>query len=217
MPPTPPEVIDLLSSSDDDNDEDLKRAIAMSLIEVGGAAEPLVDSQIHVSNPPEAGPTPTESKENSHGVAFGSVLLDRKAMEDERRARAAKRKREDGEPPEHGPADRRPPAPGSAASRKEVNIPSRGTGRAANSTSLLSTVQPVSTQRFLKGAVKRTWTCGYERHGDDIKIEEVFQKDKLELAILASYQWDDDWLLSKIDITRTRLICVAYARDKAHV
>lgn len=30
-------------------------------------------------------------------------------------------------------------------------------------------------------------------------------------------QWDDEWMLSKIDVSRTRLVCVAFASDEAQV
>ncbi|KAL2124163.1 hypothetical protein VTJ04DRAFT_528 [Mycothermus thermophilus] len=67
---------------------------------------------------------------------------------------------------------------------------------------------------FPRGLVKKTWAFGQPRRGDDIKIEEVLQKGQLQLAVLSSYQWDEEWLLSKIDISRTKLILVAYAADE---
>ncbi len=65
--------------------------------------------------------------------------------------------------------------------------------------------------------MKKTWVYGQARLGDDIKIEEVLQKTQLELAVLSSFQWDEDWLMSKVDITRTKLILVAFAADEAQV
>ena len=67
------------------------------------------------------------------------------------------------------------------------------------------------------GVVKKTWAYGQPRRGDDIKIEEVFQKDKLQLAVLSSFQWDEEWLLSKIDISRTKMILIAFANNEAQV
>ncbi|KAL1844048.1 hypothetical protein VTJ49DRAFT_5799 [Mycothermus thermophilus] len=67
---------------------------------------------------------------------------------------------------------------------------------------------------FPRGVVKKTWVSGQPRRGDDIKIEEVLQKDQLQLAVLSSYVWDEEWLLSKIDISRTKLMLVAYAADE---
>lgn len=65
--------------------------------------------------------------------------------------------------------------------------------------------------------MKRTWVRGYPRTGDDIKIEEVLQKDKLLLAMLSSYQWDDEWILSKVDATKTKLLLAAFASDDRQV
>lgn len=66
---------------------------------------------------------------------------------------------------------------------------------------------------YPKGVVLRTWTRGTPR-GGDIKIEEVFQKDDLELALLSSFQWDEEWLLSKLDLRRTKVLLVAYAANE---
>ena len=30
-------------------------------------------------------------------------------------------------------------------------------------------------------------------------------------------QWDDEWMLSKIDVSRTRLVCIAFASDEEQV
>ncbi|KAJ3946448.1 hypothetical protein N0V92_013390 [Colletotrichum tropicale] len=68
---------------------------------------------------------------------------------------------------------------------------------------------------FAKGAFRRTWARGYPRTGDDIKIEEVLQKEQLQLAVLSSFQWDEEWLLSKIDCRRTKMVLVAYAANDA--
>ncbi|KAK4179794.1 tyrosyl-DNA phosphodiesterase-domain-containing protein [Triangularia setosa] len=73
-----------------------------------------------------------------------------------------------------------------------------------------------STLPFPRGVVKKTWIYpSYPRVGDDIKIEEVLQKDFLELAVISSFQWDEDWMLSKIDISRTKLYLVAFANSEA--
>jgi hypothetical protein len=37
------------------------------------------------------------------------------------------------------------------------------------------------------------------------------------MAVLSSYQWDEDFLLTKIDIARTKLILVAFAVDDDQV
>ncbi|KAL2257244.1 hypothetical protein VTK26DRAFT_448 [Humicola hyalothermophila] len=68
---------------------------------------------------------------------------------------------------------------------------------------------------FPHGVVKKTWAWGQRRLGDDIKIEEVLQKHQLQMAVLSSFQWDEEWLLSKIDLARTKLILIAFAADDA--
>lgn len=64
--------------------------------------------------------------------------------------------------------------------------------------------------QYPRGVVKQTWAFGFPRSGD-IKIEEVLQKNDLDLAVLSSFQWDQDWILSKLNMARTKLILVAQA------
>lgn len=70
--------------------------------------------------------------------------------------------------------------------------------------------------QYPKGVVKRTWSHGYPRE-NDIKIEEVLQKNDLDLAVLSAFQWDDAWVASKLDLTKTKLICVVQSQDEEHV
>lgn len=74
-----------------------------------------------------------------------------------------------------------------------------------------------TTVPFPRGTVKRTWALGYDRSPDDIKIEEVLQRDRLLLALFSSFQWDEAWLLSKIDTSRTKILLAAFASDDAQV
>lgn len=85
------------------------------------------------------------------------------------------------------------------------------------SVSTLSINQSTGGLPFVKGVVKRTWAAGQPLTDQDIKIEDIFKKDDLELAVLSSFQWDETWLLSKIDTSRTRLILVAFANSEAQV
>jgi Tyrosyl-DNA phosphodiesterase len=66
---------------------------------------------------------------------------------------------------------------------------------------------------FPNGDVRKTWAYGCHRQ-DDIKIEEVLQKDDLELAVLSAYQWDDEWILRKINMRKTKVICVVQAETE---
>lgn len=173
------------TAASDIDDEALRAAIALSL-----------QSPTQGSPSPAALAPPTKSpaRHDQHQAEapFSLLSLNRRKMEEERLARAArKRPRSPSDddvvevpPPKKMPA----PVPCHAA-----------------------------TLPYPDGAVKRTWVRGYPRTGDDIKIEEVLQKDELLLAMLSSYQWDDEWILSKIDMTKTKLVLAAFASDDRQV
>lgn len=138
-------------------------------------------------------PTELLTSSSSGGGNVGLLALDRKKMEAERLHRLAKRRRDvssDDDVVEVPPPKRKAPP-------ELPNIP--------------------SLPPFANGCVKRTWARGYPRTAEDIKIEEVLQKDNLVLAVLSSFQWDDEWILSKIDLAKTKLILLAYAADEAQV
>lgn len=186
--------------SDMDEDEALRYAIALSLQEQENQ-----DQQTSSHVPPASASSASSSRRNgtgSGGASFGLLSLDRKKMEQERLQRLAKRRRSPLDEDDDDVVEVPPPK------RKTPVEPSR---------SLPGPSPPSSSPPFPGGVVKRTWARGYPRTPEDIKIEEVFQKDRLELAVLSSYQWDDEWLLSKIDLRRTKLLLVAYAADESQV
>jgi hypothetical protein len=49
------------------------------------------------------------------------------------------------------------------------------------------------------GVVKKTHVAGKPRAGNDITIEEVFQRENLNVAVLSSFLWDIEWLFSKFN------------------
>lgn len=126
-------------------------------------------------------------------ATFGSILLNRKEMEAERLRRLGKRQRspEDNnveeEPVKKRPAQKQP--------RAVVH----------------------SQLRYPHGTVRRTWARGYPKTSDDITIEEVFQKEGLQLAVLSSFQWDEEWMLSKLNVHETRILLLAFAADEGQV
>ena len=65
---------------------------------------------------------------------------------------------------------------------------------------------------FPNGTVLKTWAFPHER-SDDIKIEEVLQRSTLKLAVISSFQWDMEWLYSKVG--STKLILVMQAKGEA--
>lgn len=70
--------------------------------------------------------------------------------------------------------------------------------------------------RYPTGVVKRTWVRGCPQEDDMIKIEEIFQKDDLDLAVLSTFQVDPDWVSTKL-LDKTKVIWVLGARDEEEV
>lgn len=230
--------VELIEETDDEQDEDLKRAIALSLQDMNNNPSP----QPQQSEKPDAGQNGTvhvsqeeSSASNSAPNIFGLLGIDRKKQEQERLARVAKRKAEQSISP--------PPASKeSKIARPNTSLPSDRNLAQPLSTATLgpSSTQPspplarqapaekekpanvitpssIPSIQFPKGVVKKTWVFGCPRKGDDIKIEEVFQRSDLELAILSAYQWDMEWLFSKLDTARTRFLLVMQAKEESTV
>ncbi|KAI6767856.1 hypothetical protein HG530_005865 [Fusarium avenaceum] len=177
--------------SDKDEDEALSYAIALSLQE-----QEVQDEQ---SSQIPSAPI-LNSRRNgtgSSGAGLSLLSFDRKKMEEERLQRLAKRRR--------SPTDDEDMAQVPPAKRMTPSEPSR----------TVAGFSPPSLLPYPNGAIKRTWAKGYPRTSEDIKIEEVLQKDKLELALLSSYQWDDEWLMSKFDLRKTKLLLLAFADNEA--
>lgn len=191
-----------ISSDEDDDPDDLDAGPSYpSLTSTKSAlVSPKRAERIHGSmgeSISSSAPTPTPPA--STAAVPGLAGLDRKRMEEERLARLGKRKAPESSTDET--ARRQKPRLGDGDARKdEPNAAPR-------------------QQRlpFPKGVVKKTWAFGYSRQGDDIKIEEVLQKNQLEMAVLSSFQWDEEWMLSKIDIQKTKLILIAFASSETQV
>ncbi|KAL8725107.1 MAG: hypothetical protein Q9181_006542, partial [Wetmoreana brouardii] len=192
-----------------DEDEDLKRAIQLSL----QASQPKPDTRQQVINLDSDSETTTDDSSDQDAAksnevqqleglvpapAMGILGLDRKAMEQERLSRR-KRKALISPPPVRKAA-RMP----EAGDRPSINIPKHRSYSGAR-TSTLETKLP-----YINGAVKRTWAFGHARD-NDIKLEEVLEKKDLALAVLSSFQWDVDWLLRKINNKSTQLVFVMQA------
>ncbi|KAK1089702.1 hypothetical protein LTR48_000176 [Friedmanniomyces endolithicus] len=68
------------------------------------------------------------------------------------------------------------------------------------------------------GVVKKTWAFGHERTGNDIKLEEVLEPHTLRTAVLSAFQWDPDWILSKLKIPpnggSTKCVFIMQAKDE---
>lgn len=237
----------------DSDDEDLKRAIALSLEEAEGSLPPVqktrkdpvvidisgdTDSETASDEAPEvlkarnaerlpvAGSLDRVQPPNSKVAPVGSSDLDaltirsslteafggvsRKGMEEERLARL-KRRLSISPPPLRR-------APGTLKSSKKVER--------AESVEIVGMVDRVgrfdaahaseAVLDYPDGAFKKTWAFGFVRE-NDIKIEEVLQKNDLSIAVLSAFQWDIDWLFRKLDLGSTKMIFVVQAKDEATV
>jgi hypothetical protein len=148
-------------------------------------------------------------KRQTATTTFGSLMLDRKQMEEERLARMKRKASGLGQSQRH---QQKVKLDGPMAS-PEPQVPASASNQP---TSTGSSPPSHAGLKYPDGAIKRTWAFGYPRN-NDIKIEEVLQKSDLELAVLSSYQWDDEWMMSKFDLAKTKIICIAYAAEEAQV
>ncbi|CCF32689.1 ubiquitin interaction domain-containing protein [Colletotrichum higginsianum] len=190
------------SSPGAEEDPDLALAIALSLQEQEDIGIECVKTatvpERHVEKTTKPAPV----------TNFGALILDRKKMEEERLARLKKRSATQAELDDdqsRRPKIQRPEAP----SKRSTSDASPGLPRKA------PTAGDSPSLPFPNGVFKRTWALGYPRNGEDIKIEEVLQKDKLQLAVLSSFQWDEEWLLGKVDARQTKMLLIAYANNEA--
>ncbi|KAF3770305.1 hypothetical protein M406DRAFT_33689 [Cryphonectria parasitica EP155] len=194
----------------EDEDAALRRAIAMSLGQDVSDDEPASPSrtnglgnsqtQVTTSAPTDDNTSALQQPATSSMAALG---LDRKKMEEERLARLRKRKADDALPD-------RSNTDGEIERERATR---RRTGLDLNPKPESSSQDASAGLKYPKGAVLKTWARGVPREGD-IKIEEVFQKDDLQLAVLSSFQWDEDWLMSKLNLRQTKVLLIAYAKDE---
>ena len=211
----------------DEEDADLKLAIALSLQESNGIASQLQSSrqnpvvidddvpstpkgdetdanEFEKLAPASAGTKEVNQQSDNEAVSTttigsGFLGLDRAAMERERLGR--KRKVESSSAVGVSTVPKR--------QRKESTPP------ASNTSQPQAFTKPCSGGAcFPKGVVKKTWALGFPRE-DDIKIEEVLQPSDLQLAVLSSFQWDIEWLIPKTDVAKTKYILVMQAKEES--
>ncbi|POS74731.1 ubiquitin interaction domain-containing protein [Diaporthe helianthi] len=223
----------------DDEDEALRRAIAMSLGESMSATAPTTDDDAHGSaNINDKGlglghaqdEADTQSFSAGGSLALGMLGIERKKMEEERLARLKKRKAGPANldsPSNDGRNSDLPPAQRPRRMSGQPNLPGYSTGSpgmsqpalpsaisSLNSNSNSSKGVPEAGLSYAQGTVRRTWALGFARRDDDITIEDVLQRDSLELAVLSSFQWDEEWLMKKLDLRKTKVLLIAYAPDE---
>ncbi|GAB7354196.1 hypothetical protein MBLNU459_g4747t1 [Dothideomycetes sp. NU459] len=175
-------------------------------------------------------------------MASGIPGIDRAAMEKERLARLgartnnAKRLRsisppatsrpakqaKTGQNQVHGADDESPIRQGSAESHSKaievIALDSTISPLPRKSTSTQqdahANAQPAKSQlQFPNGVVKKTWAFGHDRNGMDIKLEEVLEKQTLKIGVLSAFQWDTDWVMSKVGLSHSKLIFVMQAKE----
>lgn len=222
----------------DDEDEALRRAIAMSLGE--SATAPTTDDVPGSANNVDKGLRQGHAQDEvaSHsssagGLAMGMLGIDRKKMEEERLARLKKRKAGPTTLNTHTRVERDselPPAQRPRLTSALGSLPGHSTGSPGMSqpplpSAISSLNSNTNTSKgvseaglpYPRGIVLRTRVLAYARRDDEITIEEVLQRDSLELAVLSSFQWDEDWLMSKLNIVKTKVLLIAYAEDEETV
>ncbi|KAI1384501.1 phospholipase D/nuclease [Hypoxylon trugodes] len=178
--------------SSDEDDGDLNKEPKYTPIPKNSEKSPSKQSSVRTQL--EVAPAAPQQPATALASSFTALGLDRKKMEEERLARLGKRKATESE---SDTQDRR------QRPRLDVQSPNHS-----------ATKDVPRHLPYPKGTVKKTWAAGYPRK-DDIKIDEILQKNELELAVVGSFQWDERWMLSKIDCTRTKLVCIAFASDEA--
>ena len=215
--------------ADSDDDFELERAIALSLQEQSHSSNPkavvnLVDDDDEDEGQPVAPATQTSQPEDMPQTRAGlnSMLgLNRKVMEEERLARKRKLVSISPPPPRKAPkfelstTDITNP---SDSCRIHNSVSNRSHEKSASTASVgaTSSIAPKSSGlTFPKSVVKKTWAFRHARKGDDIKIEEVFQRDDLILAVLSSFQWDVEWLIGKLNMQKTQIVMVMQAKEEA--
>lgn len=198
-----------------DSDKETKRAIALSL------QDQIIDLDSGDDNQPGSGKVhyshPHNGKRGESATTSMTCLgFDRKAMERERLAR--KRKTSVSPPPTRKSLKTSSfSSPKGTATKEKVDaregqkskqeIPHKPVIAVKIPKSTTSGVGP----EFLGGVVRKTWAFGHDRDRD-IKIEEVLQSADLKLAVLSSFQWDVEWLLSKLNKS-TQTIFVMQAKE----
>ncbi|KAF1833403.1 tyrosyl-DNA phosphodiesterase domain-containing protein [Decorospora gaudefroyi] len=169
-------IIDLTSDTYEEEEEELRRAIALSIqdTEIKG----VLHANTTTTTTTETPATTNETSTTTTGPATGFMGIDRKAMEQERLARLGKRKRE--------------PSPGR---------PSKQVARSP----AVTEPPHHPTLQYPKGVIKRTFATKYPRT-NDITLDELLEASKVHTAVISSFMFESDWLYVKLDPRTTKQI-----------
>jgi hypothetical protein len=210
-------------NGEEDEETALQRALALSREELApkmGSTRDIIQIVSDEEDDVEILPSPAKQPSS-----VSSVLgFNRKQMEAERLARLKRKQPASAAVSDQQPSQKpRSSGVSTLASEREVATSlsrpagqSRLADRVPNIQNSLVESKPAATssQRFPHGVVKRTWVRGLPRQEDDIKIEEVLLKDELVFAVLSSFQWEEEWMLSKVNLQKTPILLVAFAVDE---
>jgi Tyrosyl-DNA phosphodiesterase/Ubiquitin interaction motif len=187
-----PSPIDLTQESDSE-DEDLKRAIALSLEEA------------NINHSP-AKPVENEAVEpvKSSGGIMG---IDRKQMEQERLARLKRKRGEEAISPP--PLRRTKPPPVSKAVKPSM------TESSAPTTTSASTFGK-STLEFPNGKILRTWVSSHPDSQRSITFQQLIDAPNLQSALMNSFIFDFDWLFPHFRTHHTKFLLVLHAHNALH-
>ncbi|KAI7501245.1 phospholipase D/nuclease [Hortaea werneckii] len=236
----------------DSEDEDVKKAIALSL-ESSNVAQDARPNRETVQTT-----TTNEDAPASSTTKTGLAGLDRRAMEQERlarqKARTAGMKRERSISPRELSDARKAPkieettfdlpsgarlnflstaineqqasrksASANLATNRHKSLPSaikaeEGNDAIKQESPSPSKSAPPGSLQYPHGVVKKTWAFGHPRH-NDIKLEEVLEPQTLRTAILSAFQWDTDWVLSKLKTPlkggKTKCVFIMQAKQES--
>jgi hypothetical protein len=189
-----------LTSDTEDEDDDMCRAIALSLEGVQKASSPkrhalgkaLPTRAISQAASPNRTSTQIVPLAVEPSQPLGLFGMDRKAMEEERLARLGKRKRD--------------PSPDQPS--KQIANKKSSQGNQAKSVKFNA-----SSVQYPKGAIKRTAATKYPRT-DDITIDEVLQADSVNIAVISSFMWDSEWLQRKLNPLKVKQIWIMNAKGQ---
>jgi hypothetical protein len=225
------------------DDEDLKRAITLSLQDQGSTSskpkevinldsdddattdddqapyslsKQVTDPKSEDETTTDGDTPPAPAKAVPPPTPANSMLgLDRKAMEEERLARKRKASISP-PPPRKAPRIEKPdPNPQSVARTTSKSTKSNHGIADSSKKATTSPLTPSTRLSFPTGAVNKTFAFGHPRTSSDIRIEEVLRSPTLTLAVLSSFQWDVEWLLRKLDTHRTHIVLVMQAKDES--
>ena len=185
-------------TEDEDDDERLRQAIALSLAEprrAGTAHSPPADAAVTRTGQQGDGTTavPTPSTLTG-GAQMGLGGIDRRAMEQERLIRLGKRKRD--------PAPEQP-------LKRATNTRSAAEPQHNSQT----TATQAASLQYPQGVIKRTFAEKHSRT-NDITIEELLEAPGVHTAVISSFQWEAEWLHEKLNPIKVKQIWIMNAKPK---